>query len=325
MNAHGGVCEIMNYGACVTRLHLPDRHGENADVVLGYARLEDYLNSDAYFGATIGRVANRVADARFRLNRSVYQLAANDGGNHLHGGIRGFDKVVWTASPSVDDSSATLALTYRSPDGEEGYPGTLDVRVSYTLTNENELIIHYRASTDKPTPINLTNHTYFNLAGEGSILDHHLTLNANWHTPLDRRHIPTGRIEPIRGTAFDFCRPTRIGSRLEQLDGQPRGFNHNYILDTGEQPLTRAARLYEPDSGRVLELWTDQPGLQLYTGHYVKPSPVGKHGLAYGPNSGLCLEPQRFPNAVNESAFPSTILLPGDEYRHQTVWKFSTD
>ncbi len=324
-NARGLRCKLMDYGASLLELHVPDREGRLEDVVLGYSRLEDYLKDDAYVGATIGRVANRIAGASFTLEDKTYQLTTNDGPNHLHGGIRGFDKVIWTALPDLEKSPATVSLNYLSSHGEEGYPGNLRTRVDYTLTDDDELLITYRATADRPTPVNLTNHTYFNLAGKGNILEHQLTVEASRHTPLNQDHLPVGSSESVQGTPFDFRSPAPIGPRLARLDVHPRGFNHNFVLDGAEGGLVRAAKLHDPRSGRVLELLTDQPGLQLYTGHYVKASARGKNGHVHGPNAGLCLEPQHFPNAVNVAAFPSIILKPGQEYIHRTVWKFSTD
>lgn len=323
-NAHGLVCKVMSHGAAITELHLPDREGNCFDVVLGHSSLADYLKNEAYLGATIGRVANRISDARFVLDGQVYQLSANDGANHLHGGLRGFDRVVWHAEPSIQKSAASLLLTYLSRDGEEGYPGSLSVQVRYTLTDQNELRMEYEATTDKPTPVNLTNHTYFNLAGGGDIRNHVLTVNADHYTPLNASHVPTGAIMPVAGTKADFRLPTRIGSRLANDPDSHSGFNHNYVLNGNGPRLALAARLHEPASGRVLEMWTNQPGLQFYTGQYIQSVPPGKRGLIHGPNSGLCLEPQHFPDAVNHPRFPSIILLPGQKYQHRTAWKFTT-
>lgn len=324
-NVHGMACKVISHGAAIAELHVPDRNGKLSDVVLGYPFLADYLNQDGYVGATIGRVANRIAAARFELDGRIHQLRANDGVNHLHGGVRGFDKVVWAAEPLVYETSAKLSLTYQSKDGEEGYPGTLSAKVFYTLTDQDELIIDYEATTDKPTPVNLTNHTYFNLAGEGTIFNHRLNLAADHYTPLNDQHIPTGEIKPVRGTKADFRFPSQLGTCLQELAAVANGFNHNFILNHGDRNVAFAARLHDPISGRVLEFWTDQPAIQLYTGQYIQPTPIGKYGRKYGPNSGLCLEPQFFPDAVNHQHFPSVILHPGQIYRHQTIWKFSIE
>lgn len=324
-NCRGVLCKIMNYGACLMELHLPDRDGKYADVVLGFSRLEDYLRNHAYVGATIGRVANRIAGARFALDGRTYSVTANEGTHHLHGGAYGFDKVYWKAVALANGSSASLVLSYLSRDGEEGYPGALAVTASYTLTDEDELRIDFEASTDQPTPVNLTNHTYLNLAGRGTVLDHHLTLNADHHTPLNDAHIPTGAIDPVDGTAFDFRRPARIGARIEQLGPNSRGFNHNYVLNSSTGRGLCAACLVDPGSGRRIELWTDQPCLQLYTAGYIVKPLAGKYGSSYGVSSGLCLEPQSFPNAVNQAGFPSIILSPDKTYRHQSVWKLMVE
>lgn len=313
----------MTYGACVTHLYAPDRDGRHADVVLGYSQLEDYLAGDAYVGATIGRVANRIAGACFALDDQTHKLCANDGINHLHGGVRGFDKAVWKVASSAQEPVAKLVLTHCSHDGEEGYPGTLNAKVSFTVTDQNEVIQDYEAIADKPTPVNLTNHTYFNLAGRGTVLDHLLKLNACRYTPLDVCHIPTGEIAPVSGTGVDFCGEMRIGLCLNGMADGSSGLNLNYVLNDGSGPARFAARLHEPASGRSLDLFTTQPGIQLYAASYMRPVPAGKHGLAYGPYSGVCLEPQHFPNAINQTAFPSVILRPGKRYEHRTVWKFS--
>jgi aldose 1-epimerase len=321
-NKNGVTCKVMSYGAAITHLHVPGRDGRHADVVLGYPRLEDYLKGDAYIGATIGRVANRIAASRFTLDQRVYTLAANDGPHHLHGGRIGFDKVVWKIAAPSANAGAKVSFTHCSRDGEEGYPGTLQARVSYTLTDQDEILLDYEATADRPTPVNLTNHTYFNLGGRGTVLDHLLELNANRHTPLDQCHIPTGEIAPVEGTAADFRRATRIGARLEQMTNGYSGLNFNYVLNEPGPAPRFAARLYQPDSGRTLELWTTQPGIQLYSAAYMRGVPMGKYGATYGPSSGVCLEPQHFPNAVNQPGFPPVILRPGQKYQQKTVWRF---
>jgi aldose 1-epimerase len=322
-NKNGLICKVMTYGACVTQLHAPDRDGRYADVVLGYSRLEDYLQGDAYIGATIGRVANRIAGSSFSLDERVYRLFANDGEHHLHGGRKGFDKVVWKIASMAAIPAARLVLTHCSPDGDEGYPGTLRASVSYTVTDDDEIILEYEATADKPTPVNLTNHTYFNLSGRGTVLDHLLEVNASHYTPLDAQHIPTGAIAAVDGTPADFRRSTRIGSRLPRSETGPSGLNLNYVLNRGESASRLAAHLYEPSSGRTLELSTTQPGIQLYSAAYMRGVPTGKYGATYGPSSGVSLEPQHFPNAVNQPGFPSVILRPGQKYAQKTTWKFS--
>lgn len=314
----------MTFGACVTGLRLPDRNGKMADVVLGYDDFKHYLQSDAYAGATIGRVANRISRAQFQLDGKTHALCANDGVNHLHGGKAGFDKAVWNTACSSDQCSAKLVLKYVSTDGEEGYPGVLSTSVAYALTDNDELSIDYVAETDAATLVNLTNHTYFNLSGTENVLDHWLTVDSDRFTPLDVNHIPTGEILPISGSKVDFRSPTRLGSRLERQWQNNGGFNHNLVLNSGGK-YAFAARLHDPKSGRVLELWTDQPGIQLYTGQYLRPDPVGKNGVKYGPYSGVCLEPQKFPDAANRANFPSIVLRPGQKYSHKTVWKFSVE
>ena len=267
----------------------PDRNGRRANVVLGFERPEDYVHNPRYLGAIVGRYANRIANARFTLDGRTYRLAANDGANHLHGGVTGFDKRVWRAACGAN----RLELRYLSPDGEEGYPGNLDVRVTYTLTDDNELIVHYGATTDKPTHVNLTQHSYFNLAGAGDILDHQVLIEADTMTPVDDQLIPTGALEPVAGTPFDFRSLMTLGARREGR------YDHNLVLEGG-------VRVVEPESGRTLEVRTTEPGLQLYTGH----------------QAGLCLETQHFPNSPNEPSFPSTVLRPGAQYRSRTVFRF---
>jgi aldose 1-epimerase len=319
-NAHGLVAKITNYGTIITELHVPDRHGKLNDVVLGFDNLRQYLKENPYFGCTAGRVANRIAKGRFTLEGKTYTLAVNNGPNHLHGGTKGFDKVVWKAEPQP---GAAVRFSYTSLDGEEGYPGTLKATVLMTLTDADELRIDYTATTDKPTPVNLTNHSYFNLAGSGDILAHELTLAAGRYTPVDDTLIPTGEIEPVKDTPVDFTKPTAIGVRFGQLTGEPKGYDHNFVLNSGGKSLALAARVYEPKTGRVMEVHTSEPGVQLYTGNYLDGTPPGKKGVVYKRHSGFCLETQHFPNSVNHPAFPSVILKPGQTYRTMTVHKFS--
>lgn len=325
-NKNGLVAKVMTYGALLTELHVPDRNGVLADVVLGFDNLAAYLTCSTYFGATTGRVANRIAKGKFTLDGKEYKLATNNGLNHLHGGLVGFDKRIWKAKEVPADSGRSVKFTYRSADGEEGYPGNLDVDVTYTLTSENELKIEYKAVTDKPTPINLTNHSYFNLAGAGSgtILDHELTLIADHYTPVDETGIPTGEIAAVEGTVMDFTKPTTIGARIEQLIGNPGGYDHNYVLNSQNGTMAPAARVYEPKSGRVLEVLTTEPGVQLYTGNYLDGTVTGKGGKVYKKRYGLCLETQHYPDSVNQPGFPTTILGPRMTYRQTTIHRFST-
>jgi aldose 1-epimerase len=320
---------ITNYGGIVTHLSLPDRHGQFADVVLGHDALANYVAGHPYFGALVGRYGNRIAEGRFALDDVEYVLATNNGENHLHGGLRGFDKVVWQATPYADSSEARLELNYVSVDGEEGYPGRLTVAVTYALTNANELRIEYRAETDAATVVNLTHHSYFNLAGHdaGDILDHELTLAASRFTPVDSGLIPTGELAAVAGTPFDFRKPTAIGSRIAEADAQLRyggGYDHNFVLDDWDGTLRLAAVIYEPESGRVMEVLTTEPGIQFYSGNFLDGSDVGKGGVAYGHRAGFCLETQHFPDSPNKPDFPSTVLRPGDVYRSTTVYRFST-
>jgi len=328
-NAKGMVVKIMTYGAIVTEVHVPDRTGRMADVVLGFNRLDPYLGTHPYFGAIVGRVANRIAKGQFTLNGKLYKLATNNGPNHLHGGLKGFDKVVWKAEPLAAGAAAAVKFSYVSPDGEEGYPGTLPVTVTYTLANDNnELRIDYGATTDKPTPVNLSSHSYFNLAGEGSgdILGHEVTLAASGFTPVDDALIPTGRIEPVAGTVMDFTAPHAIGERIAKVPGAPPGgYDHNYVLTSGGGMLALAARVREPKSGRVMEVLTTEPGIQFYTGNFLDGTLTGKAGVAYRKHAGFCLETQHFPDSVNHPNFPSTILEPGKTYQTTTVYRFSTE
>jgi aldose 1-epimerase len=321
-NSAGITCKITNYGGIITELHVPDKNGRLADVVLGFDKFERYLQGHPYFGAIVGRYANRIAKGKFTLDGKTYSLAINNGPNHLHGGLKGFDKVVWQGVPLDSKDGATLKLSYTSPDGEENYPGTLKTEVTYTLTDKNELRIDYRAVTDKATPINLTNHSYFNLAGTGSVLDHELKLAAKNFTPTDDTLIPTGEIKSVQGTPFDFTEAKTIGRDIAQLFAQPhRGYDHNFVLDN-QGKMALAARVFEPKSGRVMEVLTDQPGVQLYTANFLAGT-QGKGGNQYGKYGAFCLETQHFPDSVNHPHFPSAILRPGAEYRTTTIFRFS--
>ena len=319
-NAHGLVAKITNYGTIITELHVPDRNGKLGDVVLGFDNLEQYLKGHPHFGCTAGRVANRIAKGRFTLGGKTHTLAINNGPNHLHGGIKGFDKMVWKAEPQP---GAAVKFSYTSPDGEEGYPGTLKTTVLMTLTDADELRIDYTATTDKPTPVNLTNHSYFNLAGGGDIFAHELTLAAERYTPTDDTLIPTGEIAPVKGTPVDFTKPAAIGARFGQLAGEPKGYDHNFVLNGGGKSLALAARVCEAKTGRVLEVHTTEPGVQLYTGNFLDGTLTGKNGVVYQRHSGFCLETQHLPDSVNHPAFPSVILKPGHTFRTTTVHKFS--
>jgi aldose 1-epimerase len=320
-NANGLSAKVATYGTIITELHVPDRDGELGDIVLGFDNLEQYLKGHPFFGATVGRCANRIAKGRFTLDSKAYTLATNNGPNHLHGGLKGFDKMVWQAEPQT---GASVKFSYTSLDGEEGYPGTLAVAVTMTLTDANELRLDYCATTDKPTPVNLTNHSFFNLAGDGRALDHELMIAADCYTPSDSTLIPTGEIKPVRGTPLDFTQPQPIGSRFGQLHTNPVGYDHNYVLNGGGKGLSLAARVYEPRSGRILEVQTTQPGVQLYTGNFLDGSLTGKRGVVYHQHTGFCLETQHFPDSVNQPKFPSVILRPGQTYRQTTLYKFLT-
>jgi aldose 1-epimerase len=329
-NRHGMEVAITNYGGVVVALKVPDRNGRFADVVLGYDRLAGYESKeDPYFGAIVGRYANRIAQGRFTLDGKQYRLPINNPPNALHGGLRGFDKKVWKARASSDAAGQHLTLRYLSQDGEEGYPGALSVTVVYTLNDKNELRIEYAATTDKDTVVNLTHHSYFNLAGqgEGDILGHELTLFADRFTPVDATLIPTGELRSVAGTPFDFRRPHKVGERINQDDEQlqrGKGYDHNYVLDSGDGKLALAARVVEPRSGRVMEVLTTEPGLQLYTGNSLDGSIRGKGGKVYGPRSGFSLETQHFPDSPNHPDFPSTVLKRGERFHSTTVYRFST-
>jgi aldose 1-epimerase len=323
-NANGVVAKVMTYGAALTDLVVPDANGTPGSVVLGFDRFEPYLGNVPYFGATVGRYANRIAGGTFELNGQTYKLATNNGPNHLHGGVKGFDKVVWRAEPGTGDEPS-VKFSYLSRDGEEGYPGNLNVSVTYTLTGQNEIRLDYAATTDKATPVNLANHSYFNLAGEGSgtILDHDLMIAADQFTPVDDRLIPTGQILPVRGTPMDFTTPTRIGARIDQVPGAPPGgYDHNYVLrpHTG---LFLAARLHDPKTGRVMEVLTTEPGLQFYSGNFLDGTLRGRSGVPYVKHAALCLETQHFPDSPHHPGFPSTILQPGRTFSSRTVYRFA--
>jgi aldose 1-epimerase len=324
-NSHGVEVRAITYGAIIVSLRVPDRDGRFDDVVLGHDDLAGYVASSPYFGAVVGRYGNRIAKGRFTLDGKTYTLATNNGPNHLHGGVRGFDKVVWKADPPAP-GAASVTFRYTSPDGEEGYPGTLAARVTYTLSDRDELTFEYSATTDKATPINLTQHSYFNLGAPGSdILGHELTLDADRFTPVDATLIPTGQLAPVSGTPFDFRKPTAIGARIGQDDEQLRrggGYDHNFVLNRPGEGLRRAGRLADPRSGRTMEILTTEPGVQFYSGNFLDGTIKGKGGVVYKHRSGLCLETQHFPDSPNQPSFPSTIQRPGKEYRSKTVLVF---
>ena len=324
-NRNGARARIITYGATLTELHVPDRDGRMGDVVLGFDKLEPYLKGHPFFGSTAGRVANRIAKGRFTLDGKTYTLAVNNGPNHLHGGEKGFDKRVWTASPRPSADGPSVAFTYVSPAGEEGYPGTLMSTVVYTLLHDkNAVRIEYTAMSDAATPVNLTNHSYFNLKGSGGdVLGHEVMLRAARFTPVDETLIPTGEIAPVAGTVMDFVKPRKIGERIGEVGGDPKGYDHNYVKDGGDR-YGLAARVYEPTTGRVLEMYTSEPGFQFYTGNFLDGTLTGKNGVMYQKHGGFCLEAQHFPDSVNQPRFPSVILRPGETYRQRTEYHFTT-
>ena len=323
-NSNGMVAKITNYGGIVTELHVPDRDGKMSDVVLGYENLDKYVEATPYFGALIGRYGNRIAKGKFTLDGKEYTLATNNDENHLHGGDVGFDKVVWNANAKETQNGPSLELTYLSKDGQEGYPGNLTCKVIYTLTNDNELKIQYEATTDAPTVVNLTHHGYFNLAGHdsGTILDQELMIDADRYTPVDDGLIPTGELATVEGTPMDFRKPTAIGARIAQLTGDPGGYDHNWVLNNSDGTYAKIASLYDPKSGRLMEVFTSEPGLQFYSGNFLDGSNKGK-GATYNKHNGLCLETQHFPDSPNQPKFPSTVLRPGEKYGYTTSYKFS--
>jgi aldose 1-epimerase len=327
VNAHGLELRALTYGGIIVSLSIPDRDGRVADVVLGYDSLEKYLGDSSYFGPIIGRFANRIAGARFIVDGKPYMLAANDGPNHLHGGRTGFGRIVWRAAPFRTGHTAGVVLSYTSPDGEEGYPGNLDTRVRYTLTDRSELVVDFLATTDQATPVNLTQHTCFNLTGDGAgdVLGHLLWINADLMTPVDENLIPTGTVAPVAGGPFDFRTLTAVGARIAADDEQlrrGRGYDHNFVLKRGEPGLAHAAQVVEPASGRTLDVYTTEPGLQFYSGNFIDGRIIGKAGRAYRPRAGLCLETQHYPDSPNQPGFPPTLLRPGAQYRSRTVFAF---
>jgi aldose 1-epimerase len=327
-NARGAEAKVMTYGGIVVSLKVPDRDGKMGDVVLGYDDLQSYINNNPYFGALIGRYGNRIAKGRFTLSGVEYKLAQNNGENHLHGGIKGFDKVVWKAREVRAKGGPALELTYLSKDGEEGYPGNLSVRVTYTLTDNNEFRVDYFATTDKDTVVNLTQHSYFNLAAGRApdILGHQMLINADRFTPVDKGLIPTGELRQVKGTPMDFIQPHAIGERIDQGYEQlvfGLGYDHNWVLNKGGKSLTLAASVHDPVSGRMMEVYTTEPGVQFYSGNFLDGSITGKGGKVYVKRYGFCLEAQHYPDSPNKAGFPSTVLRPGQRYNQTTVYKFS--
>jgi aldose 1-epimerase len=327
-NPAGIEARIITLGGTIVSLKVPDRAGRFEDIVLGFDAVDGYETRSPYFGAIIGRYANRIAAGRFTLDGKPYQLARNNGPNHLHGGVKGFDKVLWQGAEAGAADSAGVVFTYTSPDGEEGYPGSVAARVTYTLTSRNELIVEYQATSDKPTPLNMTHHSYFNLSGDGTrdVLDHLVTISADEYTPIDPTGIPAGPIASVGGTPFDFRTPAAIGARIGEAHEQLKngmGYDHNYVLKRAGAGLVQAARVVEPSTGRVLEISTTEPGIQFYTGNFLDGSIMGKSGRVYKHRFGFCLEPQHYPDSPNRPEFPSTILRPGETYTSKTVFAFS--
>lgn len=328
-NANGMKAKIINYGATVVSLEVPDRNGKFADVVLGYDNIEGYVADKSYFGAIIGRYGNRIGKGKFKLDGKEYQLSINNGENQLHGGTEGFNKKVWTVE-ATDESNLgqSIMLSYISKDGEEGYPGTVKLTVNYQLTNQNELKINYTGTTDKTTILNPTHHSYFNLTGDPNktILDEELWIGADKFTPVDEGLIPTGELTDVKGTPMDFRQPTKVGARInddyEQLK-LGRGYDHNFVLNKHQELIPKIASVYDSSSGRFLEMWTDQPGVQFYTGNFLDGTIMGKNGIKYQFRTGLCLEAQHFPDSPNKPNFPSVVIKPGQVYRQTTIYKFS--
>lgn len=328
-NANGLQIRFLTLGGIIVSLLTPDRDGRLADVTLGYDTIDEYLADSHFFGALIGRYANRIAHGRFSLGGVEYTLPLNNGPNHLHGGPNGFHRALWTTEPFANEREVGAVLTHTSPTGDEGYPGNLRVRVDYTLTNDDALIVDYSATTDEPTPVNLTQHAYFNLAGHdrGSVLSHELTLNASRFTPVDATLIPTGEILDVAGTPFDFRQPRAIGELMDEADEQLAlggGYDHNFVIDRTDDDLAFAARLHDPISGRVLEIFTTEPGIQFYSGNGLGDHVIGKQWRVYAHHGAVALETQHYPDSPNQPSFPSTILTPDAEYRSRTVFRFST-
>jgi len=324
-NAKGSICKIMTYGAVVTELHVPDKAGKMADVVLGFDNLHQYIKESPCFGAIVGRFANRIAKGRFTIDGQTYTLAINNGPNTLHGGLKGFDKVVWMAESAEAPDGPSVVLTHLSPDGNEGFPGNLNAKVTYTLTDSDDLRIEYEATTDKPTTVNLTNHSYFNLAGSGDVMGQVIQLNASRYTPVDLGLIPTGVIADVAGGPLDFTQAKPIGRDMARIAEKTNGYDHNFVIDGGGKSVVLAARAFDPVSGRTMEVLTDQPGIQLYTSNGFHGALVGKYGEAYPLHAAFCLETQHYPDSINKPSFPSTILRPGQTFRSTTIYRFSAN
>jgi aldose 1-epimerase len=327
-NAHGAEARIMTYGGIVQSLKMPDRQGKFDDIVLGYDNLQGYIDKTPYFGCLVGRYGNRIGGAKFTLEGQTYTLAANNGTNSLHGGLKGFDKVIWTGKALTTAKGPALELTYLSKDGEEGFPGNLNVKAVYTLTDDNELRVEFAATTDKPTVCNLTHHSYFNLRGQGNgdILGHEVFINADKTTPVDGGLITTGEFAPVDGTPFDFRKATAIGARINDpntvLQYGP-GYDHNWVINKPAGELGLQARVYEPTSGRVMEVISDEPGLQFYAGNFLDGTITGKGGAVYQKRTGFCMEPQHYPDSPNQPNFPTVVLRPGQSYKNTIIYKFS--
>jgi aldose 1-epimerase len=325
-NKNGMIARVIEYGATLTELWTLDKNGRTQNIVAGFDNFDQYFKPEPYFGATIGRYGNRIGNARFTLDDKEYKLAANNGPNSLHGGLKGFDKRLWKSellAPKTGQQS--VRFTYTSKDGEEGYPGNLSVTVIYTLTDQNALRIDYNATTDKPTVVNLTNHSYFNLAGSGDVLDHEVTILADNYTPVNDQLIPTGEIAPVRDTPLDFTNSTKIGARIEKLMPNPGGYDHNFVLRSGGKEMAVAARAHEPRSGRTMHVRTTEPGVQFYTGNFLDGTLTGVGGVRYQKHHAFCLETQHFPDSPNQPKFPSTALRPGETFHSETVYEFRTD
>jgi len=326
-NKNGMEAKIINYGATIVSLTAPDKNNKFEDIVMGYDNLEDYINGKSYFGCIVGRFGNRINKGKFKLDDVEYQLTINDGVNHLHGGTIGFNKVLWEAEPIITDSTQSLKLTYHSKDGEQGYPGNLTIEVIYTLNDNNEVVIDYTATTDKPTIVNPTHHSYFNLSGsfENTILNHELFIDADYITPVNDQLIPTGELMKVDSTPFDFRTFHKIGERINQQHQQlifGKGYDHNWVLNNFDGKVRKVAELYEPISGRAMEVLTDQPGIQFYSGNFLNSSIKGKKGVTYDYRTGLCLETQHFPDSPNHPNFPSVVLKPGEKYTQKTIYRF---
>lgn len=323
-SAKGATAKIITYGATLTELRVPDKSGKPGNVVAGFDKLAPYVQGCPYFGATVGRVANRIAKGTFKVDGKTYHVPVNNGPNSLHGGLKGFDKRNWTATPVTSAEGPAVKFTYASKDGEEGYPGNLNATVVYTLTNKNAVKIEYTATTDKATPINLTNHSYFNLAGEGDISDHELLLNSKYYLPVDATQIPTGKSAPVAGTAMDFTKSHKIGDHIMEIGDDNPGYDHNYNITGGGNGLTLTAKVYEPTSGRTLTMYTTEPGVQFYTGNFLDASLTGIGGVNYSVHSLFCLEAQHYPDSINHPQFPSSLLRPGQTYHQTTIYAFGT-